>query len=128
MKAAHTPGYEITRSGSVFSTSTNWRGLGAREMSQDLNDDGYPSVRILVNGKRKRYAVHKLVAITHLGPKPTPRHEVRHLDGDKLNARAENLAWGTPKENADDREVHGKTSRGIRHSQLIKAGLEKKNA
>lgn len=113
-------GYEVTRDGRVFSNS-NWRGLGRRELAQQPNDDGYPSVRVTLAGKRVRYAVHSLVAFAHLPPRPTPRHEVRHLDGNKLNAHADNLAWGTQKENAEDRERHGRTSRGERHSAVIRA-------
>lgn len=116
----HTPGYEITRDGLVFSIGHNWRGYGKREITQDLNASGYPSVRISVNGKRKRYAVHVLVADNYLPPRPTDKHEIRHLDGNKLNSSADNLAWGTQKENANDRERHGRTSRGARHSEAIK--------
>ena len=86
MDAKHTPvvlaGYEITRDGRIYST-TNWRGLGRRELAQHPNDDGYPSVRVTLSGKRVRYAVHALVASAYLPPRPTPRHEVRHLDGNK---------------------------------------------
>lgn len=107
--ATHTPGYEVTQDGRVFSTGTNWRGYGRREMQQDLNDGGYPSVRILLNGKRKRMAVHRLVAMHYLPPRPSPHHEIRHLDGNKLNPHATNLAWGTKRDNAADRERHGRT-------------------
>lgn len=119
-----TPGYEVTADGRVYSVAHNWRGYGRRELDQDLNSYGYPSVRITVDGKRTRYPVHKLVALHHLPPRPCDRHEIRHLDGDKMNPAASNLAWGTPKENADDRERHGRTSRGLRHSQATKRGLE----
>lgn len=124
MSAKHTPGYEVTRDGRVFSVASNWRGYGRRELRQDLNDDGYPSVRLTIDGRRIRYAVHVLVANAHLPPRPSNRHEVRHLDGDKMNPHADNLAWGTQKDNAADRERHGRTSRGPRHSAAIKAGLE----
>lgn len=126
MSAAHTnvllAGYEVTRDGRVFPT-TNWRGLGRRELAQNLNDDGYPSVRVTLAGKRVRYSVHSLVAFAHLPPRSSSAHEVRHLDGDKMNPHADNLAWGTPKENADDRERHGRTSRGKSHAEAIKRGL-----
>lgn len=121
MSTQHTPGYEVTPDGKVFSTGSNWRGLGRREMAQSLNDDGYPSVRILLNGKRTRLAVHKLVAQRFLPSRPSEQHQVRHLDGNKLNSCVSNLAWGTAKENADDRERHGTTSRGQSHSASIKA-------
>lgn len=116
-------GYEVTEDGKVFSISHNWRGYGRREMTQEINDDGYPSVRLTINGKRTRATVHSLVAKTFLPPRPSPKHEVRHLDGNKNNSCWWNLCWGTPKENADDRERHQRTSRGEKHSRAIKAGL-----
>lgn len=117
----HTPGYEVTPDGRVFSVLHNWRGYGRRELRQDLNIDGYPSVRLTIDGKRTRIAVHCLVAREHLPARPSPQHEVRHLDGNKANRAASNLAWGTAKENADDRELHGRTSRGEAHSAYIRA-------
>ena len=120
----HTPGYRVTEDGRVFSVASNWRGYGEREMQQAPNDDGYPSVRILIDGKRTRMAVHRLVAKYYLPERPSPDHEIRHLDGDKWNAHFTNLAWGTRKENAADRSRHGRTSHGPRHSAAIKAGLE----
>jgi hypothetical protein len=116
--------YEVTPDGRVFSL-TNWRGLGRRELAQEPNDDGYPSVRLIINGKRTRKAVHVLVAERYLPPRPTPAHEVRHLDGNKLNRSADNLAWGTRAENAADREAHGRTSRGERHAAAVRKGLAK---
>lgn len=124
MSAAHTPGYRVTEDGRVFSVASNWRGYGEREMRHQPNADGYPSVRILIDGKRTRISIHRLVARDFLPSRPSPRHEIRHLDGNKNNPNASNLAWGPRKDNADDRERHGRTSRGHRHSQIIKAALE----
>lgn len=112
--------YEVASDGRVFSL-TNWRGMGRRELRQHLNDDGYPCVCLIVSGKRRRFTVHGLVAHEHLPPRPSPQHEVRHLDGNKLNPAASNLAWGTRKENAEDRERHGRTSRGAAHSAAIRS-------
>jgi hypothetical protein len=127
MTTNHTPGYEVTREGAVYSVSSNWRGLGRRLLNVTPNTDGYPSVRLHINGKRVRLGIHKLVALHHLPPKPSARHELRHLDGNKDNAHADNLTWGTPKENAADRELHGHTSRGEAHSATIKASNQKVN-
>lgn len=123
MTSKHTHSYEITEDGRVFSLSSNWRGYGKREMSQSLNSDGYQSVRVISNGKRVRIAVHRLVAARFLPKRPSSKHEIRHLDGNKTNNHYKNLAWGTCKENAEDREKHGRTSRGERHSKAVKAGL-----
>lgn len=59
--------------------------------------------------------VHELVALAFLGPPPSAEHEVRHLDGDRTNNRPSNLVYGTAKENAADREAHGRTARGNRN-------------
>ena len=120
----HTAGYEITSNGRVFSVAHNWRGYGKRELCQQLDYHGYPSVRITIEGKRTRISVHRLVAARYLAPRPSLAHEIRHLDGCKTNNQSGNLCWGTQKENAGDRERHGRTSRGVNHSKAIKAGLE----
>lgn len=120
--SAHTPGYEVTKDGRVFSIDSNWRGRGRFELAQGLNSYGYPSVRIMVAGKRKRMCVHVLVAMEFL-VKPDGAHEVCHIDGDKTNNRVENLRWGTQRDNASDRERHGRTSRGEKHSAAIKKAL-----
>lgn len=119
---AHTfvPGYQVTREGLVFSVGHNWRGYGPRLLTQTLNYHGYPSVRVTVDGKRRRLAVHTLVALAFVGPRPSLQHEVRHLDGDRTNNRHWNLFWGTRLENAADRERHGRTSRGAKHGHAIR--------
>ena len=117
------PGYEVTRQGKVYSHGTNWRGYGSRLLRQLPDEDGYPTVRlVLPTGKRKRFRVHRLVAECFLSPRPLGK-ELRHLDGNKANNVPEILAWGTQAENAADRERHGRTSRGAKHSRAIKAGL-----
>lgn len=121
----HTPGYEVTRDGRVLSVSHNWRGYGRRELRQHLDAYGYPRVRLTIGGRRRAYLVHRLVAANHLEPRPTDKHEVCHINGDKTDNRVENLRWGTRKENAADRERHGNTSRGKSHSDAIKAGINR---
>lgn len=115
-------GYRISPIGRVFSTDANWRGYGVREMQQTPNTDGYPSVRLMQDGRRRRMAVYKLVALAFLPERPSPSHEVRHLDGDKGNSSYGNLCWGTRKDNAADRTRHGRTSRGPAHAAAVRAG------
>ncbi len=55
--------------------------------------------------------VHQLVARTFHGPCPDGQ-EVRHLDGDPLNNRADNLAYGTRTENILDVFHMGRSWRG----------------
>lgn len=117
------PGYEVTADGRVISL-LGWRGEKSRELRPYPDSDGYLQVRIVIDGKRYTRKVHSLVATTYCGPRPSLKHEVRHINGDRLDNRAENLAWGTRQENADDREQHGRTSRGARHKRAIKEGLD----
>ena len=123
----HTERYEVTSDGRVFSY-TGWRGHEMRELAQTLNSSGYLSVRVTANGRRVRKTVHGLVARTHIGPPPAPGYEVRHLDGNKFNNNFRNLAWGTKKENAADRDAHGTTSRGASHSASIKGSNQAEGA
>lgn len=110
------PGYHVTRCGRVLSTESNWRGYGARELSQQPNGHGYPAVRVQApDGRRRKVLVHTVVARTFLPPRPSEVYQVRHLDGSRTNNRVENLAWGTAKENAADRELHGTTAKGERN-------------
>jgi hypothetical protein len=120
--------YRVTTDGRVFSVEHNWRGYGERELVQHLNSYGYPAVRLTANGHRVRKCVHRLVAKHYLPERPSPRHEIRHLNGNKADNRVENLMWGTALENAADRESHGRTSRGQKHADAIKRGLAKSRA
>jgi hypothetical protein len=121
----HTKGYEVTKDGQVYSIAHNWRGYGRRKLIQDMDRGGYLRVRLTIGGERRPRKVHQLVAFHHLSEAPIGVTDLRHLDGNKENNRADNLAWGTAQDNANDRELHGRTSRGESHSQAIKAGLAK---
>ena len=109
------PLYKVCADGSVWS-HTNWRGYGARKLKASPNGHGYLRVGlVLPNGHTRKAFVHKLVAAAFLPAKPTAKHELRHLNGDRHDNRASNLAWGTSKENAADREAHGRTAKGQRN-------------
>jgi hypothetical protein len=76
-----------------------------------------PNVRLYLDGKGTTKSVHRLVALAFLGPSPCPGHHVRHLDGDSLNNRAKNLAWGSAVENEADKRRHGRLHIGERNYQ-----------
>lgn len=59
--------------------------------------------------------IHRLVCETFNGNRPGM--VVRHLDGNKLNNRLSNLAWGTHEENAADKIGHGTANYGERNPQ-----------
>ncbi len=99
-------GYFASTEGKVF----NKKGKEIRPRLRARNK--YPQHRYLivdlfVNNKRKTVYVHTLVLITYYGNKPSPKHQVRHLDGDKMNNSISNLRWGTPQENTIDKLYSG---------------------
>jgi len=54
----------------------------------------------------RRHYVHQLVLETFVGPRPEGR-QCRHLNGNSLDNRLENLSWGTASEDNYDRVRHG---------------------
>lgn len=74
------------------------------------NDKGYLAVAIHHGGKRYTRMVHRVVCETFHGPKPTPAHEVRHLDSNPGNNHYSNLRWGLKADQSDDRFLNGTTA------------------
>lgn len=106
--------YEVSNHGNVRGCE-RWvdgcRGGGLRLRKQrplrhNLSDQGYLIVRLSKHRIGKTYAVHRLVAAAFLGPRPEGQ-EIRHLDGSRINARLDNLAYGTRTENVADSKRHG---------------------
>src|SRR5216684_2693228 len=64
----------------------------------------------------KQIFTHVLICSAFHGTRPSKKHLAAHWDGDPLNNLEGNLRWATYKENAADRDRHGRTSRGSTHS------------
>lgn len=58
----------------------------------------YLECHLSMNGKRKCYKVHRLVAETFI-PNPSNHPVVNHKDGNRLNNNVDNLEWCTYSEN-----------------------------
>ncbi len=95
----------LTPDGRVF----NSRG---REVSGSRDKNGY--VRIVVS-RGSRRSLHVLLLETFVGPRPSPLHQGRHMDDNNANNELSNLAWGTPKQNCEDRARNGRTACGEAH-------------
>lgn len=116
------PGYEASTHGRIRSNArgqprrNRWGtitiySIRERILKQRVGQ-GYCYVGIRNVGARGApVGVHCLVLRAHTGP-PAPGQECRHLDGDRSNNRLGNLKWGTRKENAADRVLHGTHHRG----------------
>lgn len=67
------------------------------------------------DGHTEKAYLHRLICEAHHGPCPVGM-ECRHLDGDKKNNAAANLAWGTKAENEKDKQDHGTTLSGEKNA------------
>jgi hypothetical protein len=92
---ARDPRYRISNQGRLTGT----RG---QMLSPCLGPIGYYQVHI---GPAWVY-VHHLVAEAFIGPRPDGM-EIRHLNGKRYDSRADNLAYGTVRENRLDQQRHG---------------------
>lgn len=118
--------YEVSSSGRVRSLERevlclNSRGLRAPRRyksmlrKQQINPaNGYQTVRLSRDGEQVTREVHALVCEAFHGPRP-PGSLATHQDGRRSNNRADNLRWGTQKDNMADAARHGTLNAGIRH-------------
>lgn len=95
--------YRQTRSSKAAQHHRSLRGL-LRKLTVDRW--GYLRVNLCREGEKRRHNVHVLVLEAFVGPRPVGM-ECRHLDGNPANNHVQNLCWGTPKENGEDRVRHG---------------------
>ncbi len=100
------PGYEgfyqVSGTGDVARVLV---GGGRREIAQQLSPKGYLQVHLSAAGEKRHRNVHQVVAMAFL---PTADGQlVRHLNDDKTDNRAVNLAWGSYSDNAFDAVANG---------------------
>jgi hypothetical protein len=103
-------GYLVDADGQVWSMRQGR--LRRMRTKRERSRSGYLGLLVAVAPCRyKHFRVHRLVLEAFHGPRPAGG-EARHLDGDPTNNRADNLAWGTRKENGEDRVRHGTSHTG----------------
>lgn len=96
--------YEVSSDGRVRSLPRpRTRG---RILVPRVNGNGYLQLKLCASGVPLTRKVHQLVCEAFRGPRQEGQ-VVRHLDGNRLNNCASNLAWGTPSENMQDSVRHG---------------------
>lgn len=124
--------YMAGTDGNVYSR-TRYKGFGRKEyvdwypLKGATTSKGYRSVSLCHNNKKITRLVHRLICSAFHGPPPSPTHQVRHLDGSRMNNTPSNLRWGTQEENWQDREAHGRGMKGEKHHQAIFTDEERAN-
>lgn len=80
--------YLVSNCGKVWSMRNN------RLLTPKITAAGYLRVGLSVDGKRKDFHVHRLVALAFI-PNPLEKPTVNHINEIKTDNRVENLAWAT---------------------------------
>jgi hypothetical protein len=111
--------YEISNLGRLKSLpktrGANFQKLPEKILKLQMHTGGYSMIMLNKNGVKKRFFIHRLVAI-HFVPNPNNLPEVNHIDGDKLNCAASNLEWVTRLENEQHACRTGlKSMKGTKH-------------
>lgn len=95
--------YQISNTGIVKSLARQDR-LGHKRKEKllipEIDRHGYKRVVLSINGKKKTWQVHRLVAIAFL-PNELGLPVVNHIDEDPRNNNVTNLEWCTHKYNAN---------------------------
>ena len=112
------PAYEVSVDGVVRRCQGFRCRRAHRVLLPFIRPNGYAQVILYRDGRRQRFGVHQLVALAFLGPKPSPLHQVAHLDGQRLNNHVSNLAWLLPIENDAHKDLHGSQ---IHSAKLVEA-------
>jgi hypothetical protein len=97
----HDKHYEVSNLGRVRRSTPTSAGPAGRLKKLQWWDRPPKSLHVLLSsdGTRGFYKVAKVVALTWLGPQPSPEHEVNHKSGDHADNSVDNLEWLTGIEN-----------------------------
>jgi hypothetical protein len=87
----------LGRMASLARKDSMGRDVNERILSQNIAH-GYFYVDLCLEGDRKRYFIHRLVA-QYFVKNPLNKPEVNHIDGNKQNDCMQNLEWVTSSEN-----------------------------
>ena len=107
------PLHVATAGGQIFSL------FSGRELSPTVGGNGRYGVTIRTHESDRlaRREVHVLVCRAFHGERPSDRHIVSHLNGDKLDNHPSNLAWETWEKNRSRTYEHGTDDRGFHNSR-----------
>lgn len=84
--------YDITKDGKCINKKNNYI------KKTFISNSGYERVSLWLNGKNKKFSIHRLVAIKYL-ENPFNYNYINHKDGNKLNNNVDNLEWCSASEN-----------------------------
>ena len=109
------PDYEASSRGRVRRATPYRCTKVGKILKQDKCSDGHFITRLRHGGKVRGVGVHRLVCEAFHGPAPSEIHVAAHNNGVPHENTPGNVRWATPKENYDDRYLHGTDPTGERN-------------
>lgn len=100
--------YEVSNHGRIKSIRKN-------RLIRPFVNSGYSLIALSVNGKRKNYSVHRLVALVFI-PNPNNYPCVNHIDSNRGKNNVENLEWCTNLMNSHHAVKQGRHHHGSTHT------------
>ena len=97
------PDYYISNHGRVMSSKSG----KPKFCKTNISREGYHMAVLSVDGKRKAFRIHRLVA-KYFVPNPDNLPQVDHIDRDKVNNLVTNLRWVTKEEQQKNRDYQGR--------------------
>lgn len=98
--------YEISDEGTIINKKRNF------QMTPEITKAGYKRVTLSIDGKKKHYSIHRLVALI-FKPTTDPSLQVNHINGNKLDNSVDNLEWCTGYENIKHAYEHNLRTRRL---------------
>lgn len=122
--------YMAGSDGRVYSR-TQYAGFGKKKfvdwypLKGHVTNKKYVSITLCHENKKVTKNIHRLICMAFHGLPPSPRDQVRHLDGNPQNNCPANLKWGNQIENWQDRIAHGHGMSGEKHHMSKLSDLER---
>lgn len=110
--------YEVSNLGRVRSNRRRWRSGEPRMLRAKPTRSGYIPVTLSDGTRHEAKLLHHIVLEAFHGPRPSGA-VARHLDDDRANNTAANLAWGTQADNVRDAVRNGRVPRGSNHHMTV---------
>lgn len=108
------PSYSVSDLGRVRRDTPAAGTRAGRILKMFKTRDGYLRATIYNENGPRAFSVHRLVALTFIGPPPPDKPEIDHLNCAKTDNRPENLEWVSMPENMRRAAANGLMASGER--------------
>jgi len=99
MNIPNYPNYKIYKNGNIENIKSK------RILKTQKDKDGYETTKLYLNGKYKRFKIHRLLGLCYLD-NPYNKLFIDHINRDKSDNRIENLRWVDKSENNSNRSAY----------------------